>query len=236
MQIIDEKKYFEQKDEIIRFIINNEARYHSLADYFIFLLLSDVMLEDQENIPTAITEIFSKFDVIKEKADKYKVFHKMLQQYSFLDGNCMEVAAGIYPRLAELVAKEIENNHHTLTLCDPDIEFKTAESPIILKEKFTKKTDISNIDTLFAMSPCESTIPIAEKAFEEDKNLLLAFCSCDHSTSQYQKWIGKYWAEDVCMIFREKYGAEAQILNWPSTIGSPLPILVRESSKQKVKK
>lgn len=118
-----------------------------------------------------------------------------------------------------------------LTVYEPDILF-TDFNATFIKDKFTKKTDTSNIDTLFALYPCQATIAIAEKAFEEDKNLLLAFCSCNHSTPKYQKWLGKYWAEDVCMEFREKYGKEAQIINWPPEAEPSTPILVRESSKQ----
>lgn len=46
----------------------------------------------------------------------------------------------------------------------------------------------------------------------------------------------KYWAVDVCMNYREKYGKDAEIISWPSEIGIDFPILVRKSSKQKVKK
>ena len=186
-------------------------------------------------MPTYIAQLLSKFNIYNEGRDEYLEFIKLLEKYSFLQGNCCEVGAGKYPRLAELVAPKIKLNGGTLTIYDPKTSFPIIEDIKIIKENFTKNTNIDSIDTIYGLFPCQASIDMAEKAFEEDKNLLLAFCDCDHTTPKYQPWVGKYWAEDVCMEFREKYGKEAQIIKWPSPIKLDFPILVRESTNQKVK-
>lgn len=160
---------------------------------------------------------------------------KILEDYDLLKGNICEVGAGRYPRLAELVAPKIHTNNGTLTIYDPNVLFTEHKGIKVVKDKFTKSTNIDNIDTLYGLYPCDASIILAEKAFEEDKNLVLAFCACDHSTRKHMKWLGKYWAEDFCMDYREKYGSEAEIINWSSTLNNDHPIMIRRSSKQKSK-
>ena len=155
-----------------------------------------------------------------------------VKKYSFLEGNCCEVGAGNYPRLAELTAPQIKLKKGTLTIYEPNILFTKIDNVTIIKDKFKKSTNINHIDTIYGMFPCEASITIAEKAFEEDKNLLLAFCSCDHSTKEHPKWLGTYWAEDFCMDYREKYGHEVEIIDWPTTIGIDFPIMVRQKIKK----
>lgn len=86
-------------------------------------------------------------------------------------------------------------------------------------------TDISNVDTLYGLFPCNASITLIDKAIQENKNLLIAFCGCDHSDEVHTKWVGKYWAEDVCMDYREKYGKCVEISNWNPEMGLNLPIM-----------
>lgn len=138
--------------------------------------------------------------------------------------------------MSELVYPEIKRNSHNLTIYEPEIILPKLHDITIVKDKFTKKTDLNNIGTIFAMHPCEATVAIAEKAFEEDKNLILECCSCDHSDNKYQKRDYIYWSQSLCMYFKEKYGEEAIMEMWPLEYGIPTPILIRESSKQKLKR
>lgn len=240
MKLLNEEKYFSKKTEMLDFIIENKDKDIEWAKYLsIYILEDSYIIEFPKNTPHEIatddSEIFSKFGVYNEGYDPYIEMAKLLQSYSFLEGNCCEIGAGAYPRLAELVIPKIKLNHGNLTIYEPELLFSDIENVTVVKEKFTKETDIKGIDTLYGLYPCGATISIADKAFEEDKNLMLAFCPCDHSTKEHPKWMGKYWAEDVCMDYREKYGKEAEIINWPSYTGIDLPIMVRRSSKYKEK-
>lgn len=241
MKLLNEEKYFSKRLEILKFIVENIDKDIEWATYLSILILKDICIKEYtKNTPHYIatdeSEVFSKFDIYNEGYDPYIEITKLLQKYSFLEGNCCEIGAGSYPRLAELVIPEIKLNHGSLTIYEPEIVFSDIENITVVKEKFTKDTDIKMFDTLYGLYPCDVTIPILDKAFEEDKNLMLAFCPCNHSTKELQKWIGKYWAEDVCMDYREKYGKEAEIINWPSYTGIDLPIMIRKSSKYKAKK
>ncbi len=185
------------------------------------------------SIPLRLRQLFSKFQVIYPEVDPYLFIYQLLKKFSFLNGNCCEVGAGFYPRLAELVLPTLEQNHHKLTVYDPELVLERLGNAKLVKDKFTSQTSMKDIDTIYGLFPCEATIPMIDKAILENKNLLLAFCGCDHSTPEHLKWVGEWWSEDVCMDYCEKYGKEIQILKWPDEYQIPFPIMVRE--KQKVK-
>lgn len=236
MGIIDKEKYFAKKVEMLNFIYCNRDKYGWFTFEIMDDIKEDIFIDSPiSRIPMTYQQIFSKFGVFLDKKDIYKDFVKILEDYDFLKGNICEVGAGRYPRLAELVAPKIQTNKGTLTIYDPNVVFDEHKGIKVVKDKFTKSTNIDNIDTLYGLYPCDASVTLAEKAFKEDKNLVLAFCGCDHSSKDHIKWLGKYWAEDFCMDYREKYGKEAEIINWPSTLNNDRPILIRRSSKQKLK-
>lgn len=230
---INIEKYFENKKKILAFIEKNRSKYITLGNWMKKFIEDDLVLSRSINkTPVVLMQILSKFNVYSDGYDPYKELAKLLEKYSFLEGNCCEVGAGNYPRLAELTAPQIKLKKGTLTIYEPNILFTKIDNVTIIKDKFKKSTNINHIDTIYGMFPCEASITIAEKAFEEDKNLLLAFCSCDHSTKEHPKWLGTYWAEDFCMDYREKYGHEVEIIDWPTTIGIDFPIMVRQKIKK----
>ncbi len=232
MAVIDKEKYFAKKEDMLAFIIQNKEQFGERFYSLISFIGSDLGLELQEYSPMILREIFSKFDLYYEGADEYRFIAGLLEKYQFLDGNCLEVGAGFYPRLAEILLPSIKGS---LTLYDPDIHFTDLDAKII-KEPFTRKSDISSCDTLYALYPCGGTIPVLEKAFREDKNLLLAFCDCDHSSGRYQKRGNDYWANYVCHDYLKRYGNDIEVLHWPfSVCNLDLPIMIRESHKQKRK-
>ena len=177
-----------------------------------------------------LLQILSKFGFLR--LDFYKIYLQLLNQYKLLNTNCVEVGAGVYPRIGELAAPIINKNGKELTLYDPRLSFD-LDNVKIVRDVFTKDTDISKVDTLYGLFPCDGTIPIVEKALEEDKNLLVAFCGCDHSTEKYPKWITDVWADDFCMNIKEEYGDEVDIIKWPSKCDFCAPIMVRTTAKQK---
>lgn len=236
---IDHEKYYDKKKEMIEFLNSNVDKYQQLS-----LLLSSFIIDNsftnayEMNIPTTLCQIFSKFGVFKEEYDPYIEFKKILDKYSFLDdsGTYCEIGAGIYPRLSEIVFPSIDKNHGSLTIYDPNCMFSISENIHIVNEEFTYDTDIQKIDTLYALYPCEATPTILEKAFEEDKNLVLGFCNCDHSDIKYPYTDEyKYWADGVCKIYQTMYGSDLEIIGWPSNMKNDLPIMVRRSTKHKQK-
>jgi len=220
---------------MLAFIEKNKYIYGINYPSMMERIITDEFIIKSVEIPVIFQQIFSKFNIFLDNKDIYNEFVKILEDNNFLEGNICEVGSGRYPRLAELVASKVQTKKGTLTIYDPKILFTDFKGIKIVKSIFTKDSNIDDIDTLYGLYPCGSAITIAEKAFEEDKNLVLAFCRCNHSTKEHRRWLGKYWAEDFCMDYRKKYGDEAEIIHWPSQLDNDRPIMIRRSSKQKLK-
>lgn len=236
---IDVEKYFEVKKEMLNFVRENRKNYTDIIAKELenYIELDLGLILPVFETPTVLSQIFSKFEIYENGKDYYIELLKLLERYSFLEGNVCEIAAGRYPRLAELTAPKININGGSLTIYEPNVILSQLDNTTIIKDNFTRNSNIDKFDTLYALKPCEATITIAERAFEEDKNLMLAFCDCNNSTVEYPKWeVGKYWADSFCMEFADKYEDEVKIINWPASTGIDIPIMIRQNSKIKVKK
>ncbi len=239
MSEIDIEKYFERKNEMLNFVKNNKEIYNDISaeELELAIELDLGLVLPVYKTPSRLSQIFSKFEIYNNGKDYYLELVKLLEKYSFLEGNVCEIAAGRYPRLAELTAPKIKMNGGNLTIYEPNIILSQLDNITIIKDEFTKNSNIDKFDTLYALKPCEATITMVERAFEEDKNLMIAFCGCDNSTKKYPKWdVGKYWADSFCMEFKDRYNDETEIINWPSSTGIDTPIMIRQNSKTKVKK
>lgn len=223
---IDIDKYFEHKGEIIEFIIRNHEKYGLTSTSKLMAAFSfDSVLMPGMGLSHLELELLSKFGALRKEADVYKNFHELLRERNFLQGNVVEVGAGKYPRLCEVIMEDKPDELISVTAYDPCLVFDTIPRVKFVNKPFTKETDISEADTLYGLFPCDASITLIDKAIEENKNLMVAFCACDHSDSIHTKWIGKYWAEDVCMDYREKYGKCIEIDGWNREMGLDLPIM-----------
>ena len=92
----------------------------------------------------------------------------------FLEGNCCEVAAGSYPRLAELVYPALKLKQGSLTIYDPHLCFSLFNKGVVAKkEKFTTKTNIDGISSSFSSSTLgrDSLIMVRESTSTKEKRL-----------------------------------------------------------------
>lgn len=161
------------------------------------------------------------YKVIQKEREQYIAL--LLRQLQFLKGNCCEIGSGEKPSLSKLVLPEILKNKKTLTIYDPEIA-ENLSNTTIHQKKFTKESDISNIDTLFGLFPCEASITMIDKAILENKNLLLAFCSCNLGTAEHRLWL----AEDICTDYQKIYGSQIEIQQWPEEYEIETPIMIRK--------
>ena len=97
--------------------------------------------------------------------------------------NIVEIASGMYPALANLVATEqLKIGKGTITLYDPLLIPMDPEFPnmTIKRKHFSTKTNIKDYDLLISTMPCRITDAILETAAVNHKNFYVALCSCDH--------------------------------------------------------
>lgn len=137
MGIVDKEKFFKRKMDMLRFIIENEYRYSQEASELIkyFLLFDDCLEYSNTKIPVFVGQILSKFGVFKYNCDIYVETFKLLNQCSFLEWNCCEVAAGSYPRLAELVYPALKLKQGSLTIYDPHLFFLYSIKVLLQRRK-----------------------------------------------------------------------------------------------------
>lgn len=220
--------YYRLKPEILKFIyINQEKIGREKAFEMMLRIESDILIRGEAIFTPTEFEIFSKFGLIPKELDPYENAYNMLKEENFLHGNIVEVASGSYPRLSEIIAQKTSESIN-LTTYDPKLILDTLSGVTLRKEKFTEKTNIKNIDTIFGIFPCEATIPILEQGFENNANIFLAFCGCNHASKQHPLWFGSIWAEDVIDDYKEQYGSEIEIKYWPKEANINYPILVRK--------
>lgn len=237
INIVDKNKYFDYKDEMVNFIRENEKKYRSIDLNLEFYIAMDFCLGlSAEEIPNFLSQILSRFNVYKEGYDEYIEMANLLEKYSLLNGNCCEIGAGIYPRLAELVAPKIRLNGGSLTVYDPKTIFTELKNMKVVKEVFTRKNNIDEFDTIYGLYPCEASKIMIKKAFKEDKNLMIAFCDCIHYKNRFNFWDKRNWIDKICDKYVKKYGSDVELINWPSHMEYKLPIMIRKSNKLKEKK
>ncbi len=229
MGVIDKEKYYLKKDEMLKFIYSNQDKYDDRGISKFKYILSDYFFDKKVcNIPVELLQIFSKFGVISEGKDIYLEFFKLLNELNFLEGNICEVGSGEYPRLAEIMLPKIKLNGGILTIYDPEILYTDFKGIKIIKEKFTKDTNIESTDTLVGLLPCLASETIVEKAFLENKNLLIGFCGCDHSSRNgFKKGNNKYWAEALSNYYKQRYDNEVEMFSWSDNIKLDYPIMAR---------
>jgi len=226
---INEKRLMDTKDEILDFF----SRYSNEYDERLLALYKEAIISGRM-VDRDLAQIYSKFDVLDGENDSFKIFANLLNKYKFLNTNCCEVAAGKYPRLAEIIYPTLKENNKSLIIYDPDIVIHSLYDIEIKKELFTETTDLTGIETLFGTFTCEATTTLVEKALNENKNLLVALCSCDHSSGKYPREFGEYWYESFCNILKKQYQGDISIINWPHD-RFKMPIILRTTEEHKRK-
>lgn len=103
--IIDAEKLLREKGNIIKFILENREVYEQIGIESLITILDNNFLLLEESLAEnfIIAELLSKFKIFKNGYDDYVKFYKLLEKNNFIEGNCLEIASGLYPRLAEII-------------------------------------------------------------------------------------------------------------------------------------
>lgn len=230
--IINEAKYYKERLYLMEFLLNNKHIYSKSEYDFLmdFIFLNKCFCKC--SMPDIVVQLFSLFEIFNDGCDIYLEFTKILEQYDFLKGDVLEIGGGVFPRLAQIITPKIKINGGTLTVYDPRLGCSTTKDASFHRQIFTLDTDVSKFSTIIGMFPCEATTTIVEQTLNYDKNLLVACCDCDHSSTKYPRYnFGEYWADDYCAMLKDDYGDEIDIIKWPQALNCTLPIIVRKKSK-----
>lgn len=181
----------------------------------ISIISFDILLDNEGYSANCdIAALLSKYNIFTEGNDRYHMFYKMLEELDFIKGTSLEIGSGPYPRLAEIIQNNHKRKDYNLTIYEKCNVFKANKDIKIVKRAFTSSTNIKEVDNIFSIMPCETYIYITLKGIERNKNLLIAYCSCDHSNKMYPKYRKRYWSDDFCHVMKERYGNDFEIAEW----------------------
>ena len=231
---IDKEKYLKEKDNILKFLKEYRYLYDEREYGMIYSIIDfDVLLDNEGYSANCdIAALLSKYNVFTDENDRYLMFYEMLEELDFIKGNSLEVGSGPYPRLAEVIKDNHKRKDYNLSIYEKCDVFKVGKDIKMVKDKFTSSTNIEEVDNIFSIMPCSASIGITLKGIEENKNLLIAYCSCDHSNKIYPRGRERYCADNFCSIMKERYGNDIEITEWEYLKGETIPLLVHRKRRQ----
>lgn len=139
-------------------------------------------LQDINNIPDVLMELYVEFGMVSDYENFYLGFSKMIGEKYGYDSNVLEVGGGCYPIFAKYMREQqiYHNGHGTVTVYDPRLVTTKINDLKLYKKEFTLDTDIKKYDLLVGILPCEATRLIIEKAILNNKEFFIGMCGCTH--------------------------------------------------------
>lgn len=133
--------------------------------------------------PDLLMQIYTELNIISEQGNFYQKHLNNLQSKFNIGCNILDVASGIIPSFANLLAfEQLKIGKGTVTIYEPLLGLTKAKYPNITlhKEKFTSETRIKKFDLITGIMPCGATDVIIEQACKNKKDFYIAMCGCTH--------------------------------------------------------
>ena len=190
--------------------------------------------KDGFNLNDEIRQILSELNLLEDNKNIYQGFANIVTDKFDINRNVVEIAGGIIPSLAKIIA--LKQKEGTITVYYPRI-IKPDSCPdnlIIKRQSFTTKTPLPGAEMLIAFMPCDATMDIIDAACERNIDFIIGLCEGGtrkgYGYLEYDdEWIGmaKYIAE------RGMEGTDLGSLGVASLeeYGSPYPVIYNKRKK-----
>lgn len=139
--------------------------------------------------PDLLMQIYTELGIECTSGNYYQKHLNNLQTKFNINCNVLDIASGIIPSFANLLAHEqLKTGKGTVTLYEPLLGFTKPKhrNMTLHKEKFTTETSIKEFDLITAIMPCAATETIIENACRNQKDFYIAMCGCTHF--EYIPW------------------------------------------------
>lgn len=171
--------------KFMAFLNSNSTRYPK--DVLMYMKLHGLPLINRSDkiIPLVALQVFSELGINEDATQIYRDHIDMIRNHFSLDRNICDIGGGFLPAFANLVAEEqLKIGKGTITVYDPRLVFNEPkfDNMRLVKEEFTKDTDVSKYDLMLGIYPCEATEAIIESAIKNDKDFYVAMCGDAHSS------------------------------------------------------
>jgi len=157
-----------------------------------------------------LREIFDHLALLPVNENMYIAFmNEILKHYDITNKNIIEVGGGVFSNLAKrLTTKQTTG---TITVFDPrlDPRIKSNSRMILIKDNFTRNTDVSYADLIIGLRPCKGIDVLLDSAIENKKDFMVWFCE----GGPHGDYFDYFEDEDEwyhCMNITAKNGVERQ--------------------------
>ncbi len=133
--------------------------------------------------PDLLMQIYTELGIESPKGNFYQKHLDKLKTKFDIDCHVLDVASGIIPSFANLLAHEqLHLGKGTVTLYEPllGITKPKYHNMTLHKENFTTQINIKEFDLVTGIMPCKATEAIIESACRNQKNFYIAMCGCTH--------------------------------------------------------
>ncbi len=181
-----EIRFKELKTKFVEFAKKYKSLYSKSAWEYIEEEIFNALKEN--DAPDILMQIYSELKINPSPARFYQHHLKLVKENFPIDGNIVDIASGMLPAFANLLAEEqLHIGKGTVTIYEPLLLSMEPKHPNITlhKEEFTSDTDLSKYDLVTGIMPCDATEIILENAIRNHKNFYVAMCGCVHDPLAY---------------------------------------------------
>lgn len=128
-------------------------------------------------MPDLFREVYDKLDLLKDDENIYLGFIDLLDnEFDIKNKDIIEVGGGIFPQLAKKISNIQEKGQ--IKVYDPRLSFyeDNTSKLTLVREKFSNKTKVDDVDLLIGFMPCEATYTIVDSAARNDIDFMIALC------------------------------------------------------------
>lgn len=101
------------------------------------------------------------------------------------------------------MSKVISDKNINIDVMDPLVYFDNLNKGQVIKEKFTKDTNVENYDLIIGYNPCGATETVIRKSIEENKEFCIFLCGCCFLPENYTERTPENWHKYLYEIAKE---------------------------------
>lgn len=181
-----------------------------------------------------LRQILAETNLLEDHKNMYKGFLKKLEDHFDINRDIVEVAGGIFPSLAKMIA--LKQKTGTITVYDPRIVVpdKCPDNLILKKQSFNSNTQIPTAQMLIAFMPCDATMDVIESACKNNVDFMIGLCE-GGSRKGYgyletdEEWIGT--VESIVSEGMEETDMGTLGIATLKEYGNPYPIIYNKRKK-----
>ena len=155
-----------------------------------------------------LREIYDELGIIPDDKNIYIAFSRLInKKFDTNNKNILEVGGGTLPRLSKRLL-EISNINN-IKVYDPRLSIyeKSTDKLVLKKEKFTKNTNVDDVDLMIGLMPCKGAEELIDSAIINRKDFIIGLCEGGPHGEYYDFYESdEEWID--CMLYTAEEGVK----------------------------